>query len=174
MKLLLVDESKAKNYILCVVELSKDRAADFRPRVNSVRKKGQSAVHFVSESPTRKRQILQKYSELDLSCVNYVVKGISETESRAMCLEALVESLDSTSTYEIIFDLDVNHLASDKRILQNNLARRGMRNQVEYRHEEPRFEQLLWLPDALAWTTARGGAWKSQLINFNLISVRLN
>jgi hypothetical protein len=174
MKLLLVDESKAKNYILCVVELPKDKAAHFRPLVNSVRKKGQSAVHFVSESPARKRQILQKYSELDLRCVNYVVKGISETDSRAMCIEALVEGLDVANNYEIIFDLDVNHLAADKRILQNSLARRGLGKLVEYRHEEPRFEQLLWLPDALAWTTARGGAWKAQLLKFNLITKELN
>ena len=174
MKLLLVDESKARAFILCAVELNKENVARVRPLVNGVRKRGQSQVHFVSESDSRKRQILQVYSKLALICTTYTVRGMSETEARQLCIGALIDNLELAQSYEIIFDLDVNHLDADRRTIRQRLESRGMRHQVEYRHEEPKIEKLLWLPDALAWTTAKGGVWKSHLAKFAHTNIRLD
>lgn len=166
MKLILVDESKAKKYILCAVQIDQSDSPIARQTVNRSRKKGQDSVHFVSESAARKKQILGIYKQIEMTCTYYVVAGLTEGESRKLCLEALVEDLEINENYSIILDMDENHLKSDRSHIAKSLAKRGMTAHVEYRHAEPKSEALLWLPDALAWTYAKGSDWKKELKAF--------
>ncbi len=166
MQLILIDESKFKKYILCAVEIPQSQAPSARQTVNRARKKGQDSIHFVSESAQRKKQILGIYSSIELKCTNYVVKGLNENIARKLCIQALIDDLDTTKHYSIIFDLDVNHLQADRSIIAQALKNRSIVARVEYRHTEPKSETLLWLPDALAWTYAKGSDWKRELKAF--------
>ena len=56
MKYLFIDESKAKDLLLCVVKVDEKDVSNARTTVEGLRKKGQSAAHFVSESISRKER----------------------------------------------------------------------------------------------------------------------
>lgn len=168
MKYLLVDESKSKNYILCVVEIDSSFAAEARKLVRSVRKKGQSTVHFVKESKSRKREILGVYKQIDLKCINYIARGKSETVSRNICMKALIEDLNSRIQYCLIFDHDENYVSRDKVLLRDLLGSRGLAKNVSYSHREPSSENLLWVPDALGWVVSKGSEWNRFAVLFDI------
>lgn len=168
MKLLLIDESKEKKYILCVAEIDHEAAPAARRILNKSRMKGQSDIHFITESPSRKRQILKNFSQVEFKIKNFSVEGFRENQARTLCLEALIENLDPNRTYGLIIEQDDYKIQSDKKTIQNALLRKGMNLQVEYRHEKSRFESLLWIPDTIAWCTAKGGIWKKELAKFSI------
>jgi hypothetical protein len=168
LKLLLIDESKAKDYLLCVVEIEANQAPTARLKVGSVRKKRQRLVHFVAESESRRRAILDTYSRLTFKTTIYKVSGAKELDARTACLRAMIEGFVNEESYSLVFDMDENHLVSDRRTIRNALAANGILEFVEYRHKDPHEEILLWLPDAIAWSFARGGVWRSQLRGFNV------
>ena len=82
MKYLFIDESKAKDFLLCVVEIDAKEIPFARRVVESVRKKGQSTVHFVKESEPRKKKILSEIASIEFSCKIYLVKGMSQANAR--------------------------------------------------------------------------------------------
>lgn len=173
MKLLLIDESKAKNYILCVVTINADLAPAARTIVNRSRKKGQRQVHFVKESSSNKRKILQNFAQVDSRVTFFSISGQSENFSRSACIGALIDSLNPQDKYSLVFDCDESQVNYDKRNLSEAISRRNLEIAVEYRHEEPHKECLLWLPDALAWCFARGGNWNLSLENFNVEAINV-
>jgi len=174
LKLLLIDESKAKKYLLCVVELDQNAAPKSRLIVKSARLKRQNTIHFVSESTKRKKEILNVFANVEFRCVNYLVAGLKEKQAREMCLRAMLADLDPGQTYSLIFDRDDNHFANDRRVIRSEVDSLGMLKSVEYFHREPSDEALLWLPDAIAWASARGGEWKRLIAGFAVHNKRMN
>ena len=169
MKLLVVDESKAKKFILCVVQIEQEDVPATRVLLKRLRMKGQRRVHFVSESLSRKREILSTLSKAQISTKNYVIHGQAEGISREFCLRQMIADLEQSEQYSIIFDADVNHFLTDNRIMRSALEKRGMLQQVEYRHEEPEIEALLWIPDSIAWAYAKGGVWRKHTSDLEII-----
>jgi hypothetical protein len=104
----------------------------------------------------------------------FVVKGKSEAAARKICLEALMKSLDKSFRYSIIFDLDDNRDQMDRLTLSNSSKKLCMEDRLEYRHAEPYHENLLWLPDAVAWSFSRGGSWRKEVSKFEVRMVRLS
>ena len=168
MRLILIDESKRKDYILCAVEIDMDIAPAARIAVNRLRLKGQRSIHFLTESDSRKKLILSTFAEIDFKATCFIARGRPDNVARGLCIGALVASLCSDENYVVIFDLDFSRLSADRQTLSLELRKRGMIQKVEYRHEEPHHEHLIWLPDAIAWSYARGWPWGAQLKRFNL------
>ena len=167
-RLILVDESKRKDYILCAVEIDMSVAPAARVAVNRLRLKGQRSIHFVSESDSRRKSILAAFAKIEFRVVMFVVKGQSDPVSRGACLNALIENLDASRYYSLVLDVDETILKSDRQVLNNAILRNGMRETIQYRHSEPHSEPLLSVPDALAWTFTKRGAWSNNLSVFNI------
>lgn len=168
LKVLLIDESKAKQFLLCVVEIDTRHLNKAKKVVKNTRKKGQSTVHFVSERASRKKEILSNYRDIDFRCKIFISANKKEIPARATCLKALIESLDEKESYSIILDRDETNVARDRVVFFENLRKKRFSKDVEYKHHEPSQENLLWIPDAIAWTVAKGGSWKPLLASFNI------
>jgi hypothetical protein len=163
LRLILVDESKRKDYILCAVEIDMALAPAARVALNRLRLKGQRSIHFVDERETRKRQIIDQYLKEDFNAICFVVQGIVESHARRICLEALVESLNPFERYVLVLDRDETREHSDRLTLSKRLRLLGLTDRVNFVHSEPHQEKLLWIPDAIGWCYARGGVWRSRV-----------
>jgi len=169
MKLLVVDESKAKKFILCVVQIEQEDVPATRVLVKRLRMRGQRRVHLAKESEPRKREILSTFSKARLISNTYVAHGMNEKYARELCIRQMVADLQQSEQYSIIFDADENHSVNDGKIIRSALQQRGMLSQVEYRHQEPSAEVLLWIPDAIAWAYARGGVWRKHISDLEMV-----
>lgn len=174
MKIIAVDESKAKGYLLVLAELEIDAAPEIRKSLNRLRNKGQTTIRFSTEDDSRKRQILGAMKHLDVEWTIISVKGLSEPVARELCLQQLVDELNEGKNYSIVLDRDESYVSFDKKVIRNSLLRRELTKAVQYRHDEPNLEKLLWLPDAIAWSYARGGNWRRELDDFNIRVIKLD
>ena len=162
-----MDESKAKDFILCAVSIDNHALHLARSVTRQQVMPGQRYVHFVSESRNRKLAILNAYSNINLTADFFIVKDGTPAHSRSKALRQLVRTLPSSTSVNLIFDNDENYTAMDREILREELTRMSLVPLVSYSHLPSRNEPLLWLPDALAWTKAKGKEWNLQLEKFS-------
>lgn len=167
MKAVFIDESKSKSYVLCSVFVSVDDVPRIRKGLNKLRLKGQSRIHFVSESDQRRRKILSSIRSLPIEVQFFEVKGRPEAESRRWCFGELVRMLPKDEFFEIWIETDTNHLLLDKGALSETLSAENKSSQVIFSHVNSRSQILLWIPDALAWVRTRGGNWHKELKGFS-------
>ena len=172
MKAVFIDESKSKAYVLCVVFLPLDQIPAIRKGLNKLRLRGQSRIHFVSESDRRRKQLLSYFRKLPIEVCFFEIKGRSEAESRSWCLQEFVKSLPENQYFEIWLETDSNHLALDKAVLTSSLAAGKKSSQVVFTHTDSRSQVLLWIPDALAWVRTRGGDWLKEFKGFKSKVIR--
>ena len=174
MKAIFVDESKAKDFILCSVEVEVSEIPQLRRALYKLTLPGQSRIHIVSESPRRRRLLVTSYREMSLKISILRVRGSTSVQSRNRALEALISRLDLNSTYQLWIERDENHVNSDQASLTQALRRLGLENNVSFFHADPKSQPLLWLPDAFAWLANRGGDWAKELKKFDASVIYLN
>lgn len=167
MKAVFIDESKSKAYVLCAVFVNVDDVPRIRKGLNKLRLKGQSRIHFVSESDQRRRKILSHIRSLPIEIHFFEVKGNTEAESRKRCFAELIRKLPEGDYFEIWIETDANHVSLDKAVLSEALISEKRGSQVIFTHENSRSQILLWIPDALAWIKTRGGKWHKELNGFS-------
>ena len=167
MRSVFIDESKAKDFILCAVSIDNNALHLARSVTRQQVMPGQRYVHFVSESRNRKLAILNAYSNINLTADFFIVKDGTPAQRRSKALRQLVRTLPSSTSVNLIFDNDENYTSMDREILREELTRMSMVPLVSYSHLPSRNEPLLWLPDALAWTKAKGKEWNRQLEKFS-------
>ena len=168
MPALFVDESKSKKFLLCAVQVAFEDLQETSRHVSSLRLKGQTRIHFVAESKSRRKQILDQYRKLRLTIYFFTSSAQGESQSREQCLRALVNTLDAESKYRVWIETDSNHLLHDKKVFASALASRRMQDSVDYCHTDAKAQPLLWLPDAFAWLKNRGGDWANHLKGFEI------
>ncbi len=168
MKAVFIDESKSKRYLVCAVFVELGETPVLRRALYALRLKGQSRIHFVSESPSRRRKILTEFRRFPISVKIYSSNLGSDREDRKRCLTALVDGLNPEKHYQIWIELDANHLRQDQVVLTQQLQARGFKLNVDFHHEESRKLPLLWIPDAIVWTYNRGGNWTKELDGFQI------
>jgi hypothetical protein len=173
MKYISVDESKAKGYLLALAEIDAEKAPDFRLALNKLRSKGQSTIRFSTEDDSKKKRILKAMKALEVRWTVISVKGLSEPAARKLCLEKMVQQLEPDKDYSIVLDRDESYEAFDRRTIRDELLRKALSKSVQYRHDEPNLEKLLWLPDAIAWTYAKGGNWRRELHDFKITVIEI-
>lgn len=159
---LFIDESKEKNYIIVVAAIADGDVTRLRSATSDLRLKGQQRVHFVKESVPRRRMILQTFETLGVRTFVFAAYGLSDVSAREWCLESVVDLAAEVNAQRIILETDDSIVATDKRTLYRSLDTRGMRETVSYGHERAAAEPLLWIPDAVAWSHAKGGEWKTR------------
>jgi hypothetical protein len=166
MKAVFIDECKSKKFTLTAVFVDVDHIPGIRKSLARHRLKGQSRIHFVDESNSRRRAILATLSKHEFQTKFYVAEVDRESEARRRCLQALIETLVDGSSYQIWLELDENHLLLDRQTLSAEMANRQIDDFVVFRHESARNQTLLWIPDALGWVRNRGGEWLQALEQF--------
>ncbi len=174
MKAVFIDECKSKKFTLIAVFVDFPRIPEIRKSLMSHRLKGQSRIHFVDESNSRRKAILSTLRKQEFHTKFFVTDHVQESEARKLCLEALVASLHVGLSYQIWLELDENHLLLDRQTLSAATAALQIEDCVDFRHENSRNQTMLWIPDALGWVRNRGGDWAQSLESFSHEIIRLD
>ena len=164
-----IDESKASSYILVASVVLARKLTETRKTMMSLRMKGQPRTHFRKESDRRRRLLLSAIAELDLS--HFVVTSKTNfglQEARARCLEMLVGQLCSAGVKNIVFESDASQNPLDRKVLSKITQGLEAQDKVDFAHELPNDEPLLWIADAIAWSINRGGEWERRVKQLNL------
>jgi len=151
-----VDESKKRDYLLVAAALPEAGLADARRALRALLRPGQRRLHMVKESPSRQRQIVGVLREVGPAVAVYraVSDGRSDVARRAACLDAMIRDAVRADVRLLVIEREAGAEERDRHRLFDAL---GGRPSPQYRHLAPAEEQLLAIPDAIAWAWARGG-----------------
>ena len=117
-------------------------------------------MHFSDESPQRRRLILSRLQERPLRARIYVADAGYQEAARRACLGALVPDLVKLQVSLLVVESREGRDNDDVRVL--NHARQVAGGGFEYEHRTKQ-EELLWAPDAIAWTRGKDPGWRSQV-----------
>ena len=159
-----VDESKARTFILVGATCPTAALDSVRKSLTGLLLPGQERLHFSKERDSRRRSALQVITNSPISLtVIETVKKPTEIEARTRSLRRLVREASTLSVSRMTIELDASMLALDQRIMAE-MAWFGRHDfPLSYTWAQPRQEPMLWAADALAWSWAAGGHWRSQL-----------
>lgn len=163
MTTLYIDESKSKGYTIVTAAVITADISTMRKEIAKLRKNGQSRVHFVNESPARRREILSILVSLGLTARIYHAERMHDPEARERCLAAVVADAAQHGVSKIVLERDASIEQFDRRILYREIESNSIRGSIQYGHDTAKNEPLLWVPDAIAWSYARGGEWKTRI-----------
>ena len=90
-----------------------------------------------------------------------------ERVARGRCLEAIAGWVPAGS--RVLVEIDQGIVDADRSVLDPLTQRWGF----SYGHMTPHSDPGLWLPDALAWSWTRGGAWRETIAALPLVIQRL-
>ena len=152
-----VDESKSKAYIFAAVIIEPGRAAALRKLMRNFLMPGQGHIHFVNESDSRRRRILQSLEDIEVRVRIYRVTGLNPIVARTLCLGALMDDCLILGATALTLERDDSLFKSDEIVLRQGLYARGLKKNLEYLHVGKSDEPIVWIADAIAWSYARGG-----------------
>ncbi len=163
-----VDETKAKGYVIAAATLLEGDLAAPRRSVQALVLPRQRSLHMKDESDPRRRQIIDTILTMaDTSGLTTVIYDAgregTELERRAVCLATLVKDAAPHASARIVLDLDESLQAWDRQRLIEYRRAAGLRDRLTYTHQARTDELLLAIPDALAWSWARGGEWRTRV-----------
>lgn len=157
-----VDESKARDYLLAVLEVEPRRTPGVRDVVRDLVPPRQRRLHMRDEPDRRRRQIVSALAAMDERVVIYraVAEGAAtQIERRRACLARLVPDLAGRCDL-LVLESDESQDARDRRDLIELTRTAGCRDTLRYRHLRAAQEPVLAVPDVAAWCWARGGEWR--------------
>lgn len=156
-----VDETKAKGYLVAAASGSGEDLKLARKQIDSLILPQQRSLHMKSERDARRKLIadtIGAFSDLSVRGIIYDAgRAGTERDRRARCLEALVADVARHDAASIVFDLDETLLSWDRQRMIELTRAAGVQEQVAYRHSSRHQEQMLAIPDVIAWCWARGG-----------------
>lgn len=160
-----VDESKERGYLLVAALVARDELTATRTLVRGLVMKGQRRLHMTKESDPRRRKITAALHGSGVHATIYDAgrRYRSELDARAACLTALVTDAASTGTSLLVLEQDESLLRWDRQQLIETTRAAGCRDNLRYEHRRPGSEQLLAIPDAIAWCWAKGGDWRRRV-----------
>lgn len=159
-----VDESKSKGYVLAAAVVAGHDLVRRRKDVSSLVLPGQRRLHMTKERDSRRRLILARMTQWGLSALLVETRsaGRTDIDRRAAAVEALVAALSEQGPVQLYLESDRTQDARDRKQLHQLGARLPI-GTFEYRHSKAADEPLLAVPDAIAWSWARGGVWRSEV-----------
>lgn len=156
---LFIDESKENGYLIAVAMVADRDVASLRGATKKLCLPRQQRIHFTKESSQRRLRILGEFKSLGVKTQVFSAQGLADRDARAWCLDEIIEFAASVDARRIVLETDDSIVESDRRTLYQSLDRRGLREDVSYSHLRAAAEPLLWIPDAVAWSFAKGGEW---------------
>lgn len=130
-----------------------------RSRMRSLLLPDQRRIHFTHEKDGRRRSILTELQQMGITAfIVSAPKSSGPILGRERCLGEVAAFAAQLRVVAITVERDDSVAALDRRVLYRALHRQ--RPDIIYRHERAYDEPLLWAADALAWSWAKGGAWR--------------
>ena len=123
MATLYLDESKAKNYVFIGVLVQDGDAPRLRKRVASLKLPGQRSIHFVNEGDSRRKKLIQEYSDLGVAAVKVISHRKNKLEAREDCIRALAHLAASMECHSLVFDRDESVITKDEQWLKSELRK---------------------------------------------------
>ncbi|MCW2539657.1 MAG: hypothetical protein JWN95_1382 [Frankiales bacterium] len=159
-----VDESKRRDYLLVASAVVAGDLDPMRRMLRGLVLPGQRRLHMKDESESRKRSIatLIAGSGIQATIYNAGRSHGTEWERRSACLRALVADCAQRGDTMLILEQDDTLIAADRKLLYR-AARDERCPDLRYEHRRASVEQLLALPDAIAWCWAKGGDWRRRV-----------
>lgn len=160
-----VDETKLRDYLMVAAVVLPVDLQPVRQLVRSLVLPGQRRVHMKKESEPRKRLIADTIAGSSVKAVifNAGRDYESELDARRACLQAVITYADESGATRVVFEQDDSLLRWDGQRLVEITRAAGCRDTLRYEHHRAGSEELLALPDAIAWCWARGGHWRRRI-----------
>lgn len=163
MSILFVDESKSKGYTMVAAVVVPGDVAVLQREIRALVLPGQRRIHFTKESDQRKRQVLSKLVELDVTAHIFHCASNNDALGREACLVGIVAHAAQHALTRIVLERDESVDRADRRILFREVKKHGLTNELSYALEAAHQEPLLWIADAVAWSHTKGGDWKRRI-----------
>lgn len=155
------DESKAGGFSLAAAHIRCNDVTRLRAEVDGLRLPRQVRLHFVSESPPRRKLILKTLAATgEISTVIYDARRIADDkEARAAAIARMTADAAAVRASRIVLEADDPAVVVDRVIINRELEKVGVQHSVGYDHLRAREETLLAIPDAVVWCFTKGGEW---------------
>jgi hypothetical protein len=158
------DEAKAHGYIMVAALLAPTKLAPARQSIKALIMPGQRRIHFQKESNGRRKQILDTVATLGVEAIIYDgSRHKANKPARDACLARLITDLVDLKAEQLILETEEGALRSDKALIFGQLRSGGDGNALRYAHMRAYEESLLAIPDAIAWSWAKGGHWRARV-----------
>ena len=164
-QLAFIDESlRPGKYLLACVVVESQRAGELRRAVRHLMLPGERKLHFKTESPRRRRELLVAFGALDVTATVYICRtrlGRNHEKARAECLGQAVRDLQKSDEPVQLFIERRDGLDEADGIV----VRRARRSAplLLFEHLEPDHDPLLWLPDCFAWPVGASADWRRRV-----------
>lgn len=169
-----IDETKQRGYLLVAGVLVPAGLADVRRELRGLVLPGQRGLHMKDERDSRRKAIIDVIirSEVEATVYDAGRRFSNERERRAECLRELVNDVAARPGQSLlVIDKDDSLVQRDRECLIEFSRKAGCKERMRYEHAKSAQEQLLVIPDAIAWCWAKGGSWR-QLIEPVVASVK--
>jgi hypothetical protein len=160
---LYLDESKAKNYIFVGVLVADGDSPRLRKRVAALKMPGQRSIHFVKEGDSRRKKLLQDFTDLGFQGLRFQSKEKNQKMAREECLRQIVRFAKDNGISNLVFERDESALMNDEKWLVDEISRVQAQDLLGFRHLARNEEPLLWGADAFAWCITRGSDWHKRI-----------
>ena len=154
-----VDETQQRGYLLVAAAVESAGLHTARRVLHDLVLPGQRRLHMQKESDPRRRQILSALVGLvDVQVLIYdATRHRSAKTARPACLTRLVADLAKSGASRLVESV----VLADQRVLYRQVHAEGIAEALRYDHLRAHQEILLALPDAVAWSWAKGGRWRA-------------
>ncbi|MDX2972467.1 hypothetical protein PWY87_28740 [Kribbella solani] len=159
-----VDETKSRGFLMAAARCPAGDVAVNRKALKNLLLPRQERLHFRSESNRRRKQILQVIADFHLT-VDLYSTDLTSHEARRLCLDAIVRD-SAVSAERLVIERDDSTYEHDRRRLREATHRFGCHDTLRWDVLVAKADPLLWIPDAVAWSWARGGEWKGAVAPF--------
>lgn len=155
------DESKAHGFLLAAAIVTQRDLGPLRSEVGALRLRGQRRLHFAKESDRRRKEIIRRFTALDVRALIYDATGHRDGKvARDIAIAQLTEDAVTMGAARLVLELDDSAARSDRLAISERLVKIGDLDTLRYEHCRAHQEPLLAIPDAVAWCWARGGPWR--------------
>ena len=155
-----VDESQRERYIICAAFVSPNDLRAARRELRGMLLPRQSLLHFVRESPQRRRSLLDAMCELPIRTRLYT-SAEKEPIARQRALEALLADLLALQGQRLVIECrEVSQDDRERHLIAEAVRQSTAPAGLSYCHLRSREEPLLWVPDAVAWAYGADGEWR--------------
>lgn len=159
-----VDETKERGYLMAAVLVPDTHVDRCRQDIQSAILPGQRRIHFASERPARRGQILAIFKTLEVQAAIFDGRRYKDVKmARDACLTSMVDYLAQIGVNRLVLEREDAALRSDNLILFESVRKAGLFETLRYYHMRAREECLLSMPDGVAWAWARGGHWRDKV-----------
>jgi hypothetical protein len=158
-----VDESKSRGYLLAAAAIPPTELNQMRKLIDALRLPRQRRIHFTAESDSRRKAILGSFAAAGVTAFIYDASSHRKVQhAREAAMTRLVNDAVKTGASTLVIECDDEAIKSDKAIIRREVSIAGRHHTFRYIHQRAHEECLLAIPDALAWSWAKGGHWRQR------------